>query len=98
MVIECIDKYQIMGIYSINGKVEIDGYYMIIQFNFRHFKSLQLEKLALFNLAYFCHPLIKPKFPSRQNYPIYGMFLVFFYNLICFFLSQTKKTRGAIVT
>ena len=44
-----------------------------MQFNFRHFKILQLEKLALFNLAYFCHPPIKPKFPSRQNYPIYGM-------------------------
>ena len=43
-----------------------------MQFNFRHFKILQLEKLALFNLAYFCHPPIKPKFPTRQNYPIYG--------------------------
>ena len=42
-----------------------------MQFNFRHFQILQLEKLALFNLAYFCHPPIKPKFPSRQNYPVY---------------------------
>ena len=42
-----------------------------MQFNFRYFKILQLEKLALFNLAYFCHPPIKPKFPSLQNYTIY---------------------------
>ena len=53
--------------------VEIAGHYTIMQFNSRHFKILQLEKLALFNLAYFCHPPIKPKFPSRQNYPIYGI-------------------------
>ena len=65
--------YQITGIYNINGKVEIAGNHTIMQFNFRHFKALQWEKLTLFNLAYFCHPPIKPKFPSRQNYLIYGI-------------------------
>ena len=72
LVIECID-YLITGIKSTNRKVEIAGHYTIIKFNFRHFQIFQLEKLALFNLAYFCHPPIKPKFPSRQNYPIYGI-------------------------
>ena len=66
MVIECINL-------DINGKRKIAGRYTIMQFNCRHFKMFQLEKLALFNLAYFCHPPIKPKFPSRQNYPIYGI-------------------------
>ena len=51
--------------------------FSIMQFNFRNFKILQLEKLALFKLAYFCHPSIKPKFPSRQNYPIYGISKVY---------------------
>ena len=59
--------YQITGI---NGKVKISGPFMIMQFNFRHFKILQLEKLALFSLANFCQPPIKPKFPLRLNYPI----------------------------
>ena len=62
MVIKCIDN----GYLGINVNVEIAGQYTIMPFIFRHFKILQLEKLALFNLAYFCHPPIKPKFPSRQ--------------------------------
>ena len=37
-----------MSIESINGKVEIAGHHTIMQFNFRHFKIFQLEKLALF--------------------------------------------------
>ena len=59
----------------INWRIEVAGHCTIMPFNFRHFKILKLEKLALFNLAYSCHPPIKPKFPSRQNYPIYGIYI-----------------------
>ena len=65
LVIECIDHLILPGILSIYWKVKIAGHFTIMEFNFRHFQILQLEKLALFNLAYFCHPPIKPKFPSR---------------------------------
>ena len=62
-----LDKAKCLLSASLNGEVEkFKTPYTIMQFNFRHFKILQLEKLALFNLAYFCHPPIKPKFPSRQ--------------------------------
>ena len=58
--------YQITGI---NGKVEIAGHYTIMQFNFRHFKILHLEKLALLNLAYFCHPTNKAKISIGPKLP-----------------------------
>ena len=66
---------------NINGKEEIAGHYAIMQFICRHLKIFPLQKLALFNLAYFCHPPIKPKFPSRQNDLIYG---IHGYTFLCF--------------
>ena len=63
-----------------------------------NFQILQLEKLALFNLAYFCHPPIKPKFPSRQNYPIYGMFTNLISYVHCYLDLRPKKSIAFILS
>ena len=79
-----------------------------MQINIRYFMALQLEKLALFNLAYICHPPIKPNFPSRQNYPILSIryfymtkclsirvfVFVFFVKLIDILVINRQKSIG----